>query len=72
MSEFELSEFELSCNHFGVVDEEKKKVLGIFYGRFLSNLVEGGHGFFTYFKGAMPFLVSLKGAISKKDWETLI
>ena len=33
-------------------DSKKKKVLGVFHGwYFLSNLVEGGHGFFNFFKG---------------------
>ena len=29
---------------------KKEKVLSVFYGSFLSNLVEGGHGFFYFFK----------------------
>ena len=41
---------------------QKKKVLGIIYGSLWVILL----------KGAMTFLISLKGAICKKVWETLI
>ena len=43
-------------------EEQKKKVLGIIYGSLWVILL----------KGAMTFLISLKGAICKKVWETLI
>ena len=42
--------------------KSKKKVLGIAYGSLLLILL----------KGAMAFLNSLKGAICKKVWETLM
>ena len=50
------SYFETYTRYSGVVDEEQKKeknVLGAFNGNFSSNLVEGGHSFFNFFKGAI-------------------
>ena len=43
-------------------EEQKKKVLGIIYGSLWVILL----------KGAMTFLIFLKGAICKKVWETLL
>ena len=43
-------------------EEQKKKVLGVFYGSFLVVLL----------KGAMDFLISLKGAIWIKFYKILV
>ena len=42
--------------------QKKKKLLGVVYGSFWVILL----------KGAMAFIISLKGAICKKVWETLL
>ena len=39
--------------------KKKKKVLGVFYGSFSSNFVEGGHSFFNFSK---------RGQIEKKSF----
>ena len=52
LSVFFSGSFESYTRYSGIVDEElKKKVLGAFNGRFLSNLVEGYHILFNFFKG---------------------
>ena len=33
--------------------KKKKKVLSVFDGKFLRNLVGGGHSFFSFFKGVL-------------------
>ena len=41
--------------------KNKKKIIGVLKGSFLSNFVEG----------AIAFLISLKGQFENKVWETL-
>ena len=56
------SYFKTYTRYSGVDDDEQKKVLGVFNGSFLSNLIEGSHRFFNFFQGGHL----------KKAWETLI